>query len=579
VITRYKIFESKSKKFKVGDKVIVNDKVVTVYHWNHMACYIGKIYKISGIEDYSITLVGIPHWFPPDSLDPADNWGEEDKTVSVKWFKGGKLQKESFDLPEIIDLDNIVWDYVDSDDEEVDETGADAEIGRLLKGKNISFISSHGAEIKGKFESMSIDADGELEPCDMLFHIKVEGESFIRMSSHNVSILKDEETVRIKWYKDGKLEGLSDEYPYEETYDLRDLVYNYFTNDYEDLLLNDLNKRLKKLFKNKYCKFGYCNPYDHSDNGKKDIEGLVIKAVGDYEFDPSYLQIDFVVTDNGISTSYTVDPDKKIKVYSKEPITKIAVDKTIDPYGEEDWELEGVDYRQFVKTHDFIPFMIRENIDPDFEMENVEDYKRFKIEKNVDYLRVIKKLVVDKRVTFFTFNYLRGDSRKITAEIRNVSFNTAGILMFTVNQKLYEVDTFAVDERKQVIVEEPKRRTSLVGESNKDLDPYGEEDWEETPPVFWKIKIVKEFSYYENLFRKLSNIVNFPYDHLIPYNPVDNEGIRNGSKNHYFLELDKNNHYVYLRIGYMGQNGGYEYFIEDGYDYLGDLEEWIEKQN
>jgi hypothetical protein len=219
------------------------------------------------------------------------------------------------------------------------------------------------------------------------------------------------------------------------------------------------------------------------------------------------LQLHDLVADGAMTAGYSSFKGYNVFINGVQTAVTSKEDyfKKVDPYDEEDWDEtnEAEKFGQYVKTHEFIPFTIRENIDNNFELENIEDYKKAKLSKNVDYLRVIKRLVIDKKVTYYSFSYITGKSTKITEFIRSVSFNAFGIVMFTS----YKNEISAVDERREVVVEEIKKR---IDESSNwlEIDPYGEENWENELNFFWKIEANKSIEYYEMIFYRLVKILN-----------------------------------------------------------------------
>lgn len=123
------------------------------------------------------------------------------------------------------------------------------------------------------------------------------------------------------------------------------------------------------------------------------------------------------------------------------------------------------------KVKTFVPFEIRDQIDPNFEISDVEDYSDIKLDLNQDYLKIIRQKVVGKVVEFYSYNYIRKTSTKEKWNVVNVIFNAYGILVFTGYLSKFGKATVAVDERKIIKYREIKRLTT-------DDDPYGEEDWD-----------------------------------------------------------------------------------------------------
>lgn len=264
--------------------------------------------------------------------------------------------------------------------------------------------------------------------------------------------------IAIKWYNKGKFVNEKSEYKIIESYDMINIVSPYWTEDYEDIFIEELNKRLEYLFKNKFCSLNYDGKTDENsnyieENGK--IEGIIKNIYASYDFDPMLLAIFFII-DN---IEYIVDPSKKVFVYLKKERT---TNPRVDPYGEEEWddlnEKNLEKSSEYLKIHRFIPFIVRENIVPDFEMEEVEDYKKFRVPKNSDYLGVMKRILVGKKTTFSSFNYLKNISNLTTIMVRSIGFNNSGILVLVSDKR----EEFAVDERKEMIVEDYRRENKKM---------------------------------------------------------------------------------------------------------------------
>ena len=126
----------------------------------------------------------------------------------------------------------------------------------------------------------------------------------------------------------------------------------------------------------------------------------------------------------------------------------------------------------------FIPFELREEYVDGFEW-NEENEKKayeimdkpkllqnYKLMCNEKYLEEIEKLVLNKNIQFYNFNYGNGEIRKKHLLVKEISINLRNVLVFNGNNK---VEKYAVDERKPI--------TNYIPKLNPDVDPYGEEDW------------------------------------------------------------------------------------------------------
>lgn len=124
----------------------------------------------------------------------------------------------------------------------------------------------------------------------------------------------------------------------------------------------------------------------------------------------------------------------------------------------------------------FIPFKLREELDPDFtwneESEKIA-YGEKKgcertLEENPAYMKEMKKRLIGKNVIFYSFNYRDETIKKCHCIISDILFNSRGILvLISINNSI----SGALDERKPI--------TSFVfNRKYSELDPYDEEDWE-----------------------------------------------------------------------------------------------------
>jgi len=152
----------------------------------------------------------------------------------------------------------------------------------------------------------------------------------------------------------------------------------------------------------------------------------------------------------------------------KEKKVRVNKNPDIDPYGEEKWDDDNMNENVNRNMKSFIPFEIRDQIDPNFEISDIEDYSEMDLSKNQEYLKIIKRKIIGNMVEFYSYNYLKKFTSKepVKLIINDVGYNADGILVFVGRG-----DTKAVDERRPVKYIEPKR----LHTSN---DPYGEEDWD-----------------------------------------------------------------------------------------------------
>jgi hypothetical protein len=107
------------------------------------------------------------------------------------------------------------------------------------------------------------------------------------------------------------------------------------------------------------------------------------------------------------------------------------------------------------KNISFIPFELRDQLDVDFENSDINDYKKLRLNPNYSYLRIITSKVIDKIVTFYTFNYLLNKTSviPITWKINRVHFNNNGLIVFDGRHNANN-ETSCIDERKEVIINE-----------------------------------------------------------------------------------------------------------------------------
>jgi hypothetical protein len=89
----------------------------------------------------------------------------------------------------------------------------------------------------------------------------------------------------------------------------------------------------------------------------------------------------------------------------------------------------------------------------DFEISDIDDYKKLKLIPNYSYLRIIMSKVIDKMVTFYPFNYLQNKTSvmPMTWKINRVHFNNNGLIVFDGRYNDAN-ETTCIDERKEVII-------------------------------------------------------------------------------------------------------------------------------
>lgn len=264
---------------------------------------------------------------------------------------------------------------------------------------------------------------------------------------------------------------------------MKDLkIVTYGNKNGESFYVKDLGKNRKEVLKTlkekligKRVQF-YYDRYRGIDGYTIVKEIMIIKDVkniGRGTFSISPIIIEFKgIPERGNQTELIVNKDYPITILP-DKIIRYSED---DPFGEEDWG----DVDESVNNDEeinFIPFRLREELNPDFiwdnEIENKcyynvykEKVPEYEIDMDVKYLNIIIEKLIGKYVNFTIYNYAGGRSEKKRGIINNIRFNKRNILVFQFNGNAY-----AIDERKPI--------TSYVRKYNNELDPLGEEDWDD----------------------------------------------------------------------------------------------------
>jgi hypothetical protein len=122
------------------------------------------------------------------------------------------------------------------------------------------------------------------------------------------------------------------EYPYTEIVDIMSIADKCLSANGEDFDSNEFSRKIKRKCLNKLCEFVASDESDYTIPGKK-IKGLVTNVYVETWFDMD-VWLKFTVNE----IEYDVFYKKNVKVFLKEKPVKKLVDKTIDPYEEEDWD-------------------------------------------------------------------------------------------------------------------------------------------------------------------------------------------------------------------------------------------------
>jgi len=118
-------------------------------------------------------------------------------------------------------------------------------------------------------------------------------------------------------------------------------IYDIGSNCMEGECMNDglFKRKLDKLFLNNFCEFHEIDfEFVGSSNNTAPIAGEIIKGVVTNINVDSFFDIDCTVKFTVDGKEYEVYVDEPTKIYLKEKRKKIEYDKTVDPYGEEDWD-------------------------------------------------------------------------------------------------------------------------------------------------------------------------------------------------------------------------------------------------
>jgi hypothetical protein len=488
-------FDENRKKFQIGD--------IVTYHGNDHYKRVGEECEVISQEEIEIYLIkflsdGKEHRCCDDLLKLKER---KIKPFRIRWYNKGKLE-ESANFPNVIDLDYYIWNYINEDDGEVNETGAEDEIKKLLKGKNIFFIDIYGTKRTGIFKNLAIDSGGNTEPEDMIIYIKLIDEpAFLLPNPHNIIINDDEkkeEPVRVRWYNKGKLSEnkLFESNKYKEG-DL--VIYNgiWFPDRVGDKCVIISNKDIKTYWirflkddqtqlcredlllpneEKKPARIRWYNKGKLHESFQKDDKVIYI-GLG---LPKRYHHAAKVLRSHGQSV-FIKFKDGLIHVADKDKV--IPYIKTIrkftkeDPYGEENWDVNE----------------IRKNIQEDIIIKNINP-RAFLIrlllmpmgnKGNEVLVNYLKHHLLGK-VT--TFHAVHNDKAKFDLQGRTSDDNVG-------RAGHWWIDDIYLDDNKNVHMvghgfrQKPDNQTDIILYLKDDIeyedkriitpeDPYGEEDWD-----------------------------------------------------------------------------------------------------
>jgi hypothetical protein len=138
------------------------------------------------------------------------------------------------------------------------------------------------------------------------------------------------------------------------------------------------------------------------------------------------------------------------------------------------------------KEINFIPFKLREELDPNFVWDaETEDraYHHYKIQDkkplhlSIEYIREMGRRLIGKHISFYAYDYEKCKVNKNHGIVEEMGYNASGILCLDlVSPGGTRIPSKgALDERKPI--------TNYVYEEeiNKrpDIDPYGEDNWDD----------------------------------------------------------------------------------------------------
>jgi len=139
---------------------------------------------------------------------------------------------------------------------------------------------------------------------------------------------------------ENKIDDLLLEYPFTEEVSLVDIGQKCCNPDDDYVDCQQFEEILKRKVLNKLCTFykdeEYVNPRGNIEKKKgMKITGVILSVdvTTFFDFD---VTISFMVS--GHIDTYEVYPLEPVIVHLKEERKKIVVDKTLDPYGEEEWD-------------------------------------------------------------------------------------------------------------------------------------------------------------------------------------------------------------------------------------------------
>jgi hypothetical protein len=164
-------------------------------------------------------------------------------------------------------------------------------------------------------------------------------------------------------------------------------------------------------------------------------------------------------------------PEKDvIKWYSKGKLMR-------EEYLTEDYPAKFSKY--FEEEIDFVPFKLREEINPDFKWTDKMGDICYElrggrgIPVDHEYLNLMKKILIGKHIIFYTYSYVNGERGKCHGTVDFMEFNGHGVLIFHLKEEKQGgpyIAQGALDERMPI-------KSYKMKQIYTEEDPYGEEDW------------------------------------------------------------------------------------------------------
>lgn len=134
-------------------------------------------------------------------------------------------------------------------------------------------------------------------------------------------------------------------------------------------------------------------------------------------------------------------------------------------------------FKESLEEINFIPFKLREELDPSFVWDKETEeraYHHYKIQdkeplsSNIIYLKEMKRRLIGKNICFYAYSYKDCKISKLHGTVKDLNYNASGILCIHLDTK---ESKGALDERKPI--------KNYIYKHRPDIDPYGEDDWED----------------------------------------------------------------------------------------------------